>query len=144
MKDIMVQQPFRGLRSLRDEIDRLFDVNLSGIGDTGFGSWMPSVDIHEDANSLTFTAEIAGMKKDDIKVDVENNILSISGERKFESMEQGKNFHRVERGFGTFRRSFSLPSLVDPASADASYKDGLLTITFAKRPEVKGRAIEVK
>ncbi len=144
MKDIMVHQPFRGLRSLRDEIDRLFDVNLSGLGDTGFGSWMPSVDIHEDANCLTFTAEVAGMKKDDIKVDVENNILSISGERKFESREEGKNFHRVERGFGAFRRSFSLPSLVDPSSADASYKDGLLTITFTKRPEVKGRSIEVK
>lgn len=144
MKDIMVHQPFKGLRSLRDDIDRLFDLNLSGFGDTSFGSWMPSVDIHEDANGLTFSVEVAGMKKEDIKVDVENNILTISGERKFESQEQGKNFHRVERGYGTFRRSFSLPTHVDPSSADASYKDGLLSVSFTKRPEVKGRSIEVK
>ena len=144
MKDLIRRESGRGLRSLRDEIDRLFDLSLSGFGETTFGAWMPSVDVHEDANTLTFAAELTGMKKDDIKVDVENNVLTICGERKFNNEEQGRNFHRVERGYGSFRRSFSLPTSVDPSSADASYKDGLLTVSFAKRAEVKGRTVEVK
>jgi HSP20 family protein len=129
---------------LRDDIDRLFDLTLRGFGENTFGAWAPAVDVHEDESGLTFSAEIAGMKKEDIKVDVENNVLTLSGERKFESEEQGKNFHLVERGYGSFRRSFSLPATVDPQSADATYKDGLLTVRFAKRPEVRGRTVEIK
>ena len=71
MKDLIRRESGRGLRSLRDEIDRLFDLSLSGFGETTFGAWMPSVDVHEDANTLTFAAELTGMKKDDIKVDVD-------------------------------------------------------------------------
>jgi len=144
MKELVRFSPFKGMRQLRDEIDRLFDSNFSTFGENSLGGWSPNVDIHEDADRLSFTVELPGIKKDNIKVDVENNILTISGERKFESEDQSKNYHRVERSYGCFRRSFGLPATIDPDTADASYKDGLLTIEFDKRAEVKGREIEIK
>lgn len=144
MKDLVRFAPFKDVRRLRNEIDRLFDLGYPAFGESAIGGWIPSVDVREDDSGLTFVFELAGMSKDDIKVDVENNVLTVSGERKFENEEQGKSWHLVERGYGSFRRSFSLPNTVDPASADAAYKNGLLTVKLEKRPEVKGRQISVK
>ncbi len=144
MKDLVRFAPFKDVRRLRNEIDRLFDLGYPAFGESAIGGFIPSVDIREDDTGLAFVFELAGMSKDDIKVDVENNVLTVSGERKFESEEQGKNWHLVERGYGSFRRSFSLPNTVDPSTADAEYKNGLLTVKLDKRPEVKGRQIHVK
>lgn len=144
MKDLVRVAPFKEMRRLRNEIDRLFDLGYPAFGESALGGWIPSVDVREDESGLAFVFELAGMSKDGIKVDVENNVLTVSGERKFESGEQGENYHLVERGYGSFRRSFSLPNTVDPSSAIADYKNGLLTVKFDKRPEVKGRQIEIK
>ena len=143
MRSMVRLSPSREMRTMRDEIDRLFDFAIRGNAEH-YGAWTPAVDVHEDESGITFSAEVAGMNRDDIKVDVENNVLSISGERRFESEDQSRNYHLVERGYGSFRRSFSLPSTVDAGSADANYRDGLLSVRFSKRPEVKGRAIEIK
>ena len=119
--------------------------NLFGhaLGEGLGNAWVPPVDVQETENSFVFTAELPGMNKDDVSITLEENLLTLSGERNLKEKEEGENFHRVERAYGTFSRSFSLPSQVDSSKVEASFKDGLLTIEIAKAEQAKPRKIEI-
>ena len=106
-------------------------------------SWTPAVDIRESEDTLTLYAEIPGVAKEDVHLSVENGRLTLSGERKFEKDTQEENYHRIERTFGTFTRSFSLPENVDTGAVKASFRDGILTVSLPKAEEAKPRKIEI-
>jgi HSP20 family protein len=144
---IVRYDPFRDLRSLQDEVNRLFSTNLSrAFGDEGIarGAWMPNVDIYENKDQIVLEAELPGMNREDFDLSIENNIITLRGERRFEKKDDGDNYHRVERAYGTFTRSFTLPQTVSAETANAEYKNGVLRVTLPKREEVKARRIEVK
>jgi HSP20 family protein len=139
--------PFRDLRTLQDEVNRLFSTNLSRtFGDEGIarGAWMPNVDIYENKDQIVLEAELPGMNREDFDLSIENNIITLRGERRFEKKDDGDNYHRVERAYGTFTRSFTLPQTVSAEGATAEYKNGVLRVSLPKREEVKARRIEVK
>jgi HSP20 family protein len=140
--------PFRELRSLQDEMNRLFMSNYSqrSGSEEGFtsGAWNPQVDIFENKDQIVLEAELPGMKPDDVNISIENNILTIHGERKFEKKDENDNFHRVERSYGSFTRSFTLPPTVSSENANAEFENGVLRLTLAKREEAKPRRIEIK
>jgi HSP20 family protein len=106
--------------------------------------WSPLVDITEDDKEYVVKAEIPEMKKDDIKINVHEDVLTISGERKYEKEEKGKKYHRVERAYGSFMRSFTLPEDADGTKISAEYKDGVLKVHLPKSEKAKPKAIEVK
>lgn len=139
--------PFRELRSLQDEVNRLFNTGVSRSGngeDIVRGEWSPSVDIFENKDKIVLEAELAGMKPEEVDISIENNIISLRGERKFEKNEETENYHRVERAYGSFVRSFTLPRTVVSDEAEASFDNGVLSITLPKREEAKARKIEIK
>jgi HSP20 family protein len=105
--------------------------------------WAPSCDIYETGNEIVVKVDLPDVKKEDIHVSLENNLLTIRGERKFEEDTKKENYRRVERSYGEFLRSFSLPSFADPNKVNADYKDGALRVTIAKREEAKPKQIEV-
>ena len=137
-------EPFRDMLSLRADMDRLFSSLFGGFREEREGFWAPIVDIEEDNENITVKAEIPGMKKDDIKVSVKGNMLTITGERKQESETKEKTFHRVERSYGKFSRMITLPSDVEADKVKASYKDGILNITLPKPEAIKPKHIDVE
>lgn len=106
--------------------------------------WVPTVDISESEGEYLIKAELPEVKKEDVKVTVEDGVLTIQGERRQEKEEKGKRFHRVERSYGSFVRSFTLPESVDDTAVKAEYKDGVLALHLPKTEKVKPKAIEVK
>ncbi len=143
---IVRYDPFRDLRSLQDEVNRLFSTNLSrAFGDEGIarGAWNPSVDIYENKDQIVLEAELPGMKREDFDLSIENNVITLRGERRFEKKDEGDNYHRVERAYGSFTRSFTLPQTVQADSVTADYGSGVLRVVMPKREEVKARRIEV-
>lgn len=144
---IVRYDPFRELRSLQDEVNRLFSTNLSRtFDDEGIarGAWIPNVDIYENKDQIVLEAELPGMNREDFDLSIENNVITLRGERRFEKKDDSDNYHRVERAYGTFTRSFTLPQTVSAEGANAEYKNGVLRVTLPKREEVKARRIEVK
>jgi HSP20 family protein len=107
------------------------------------GNFVPPVDVYEDEHNLVLKLEVPGVEEKDLNVSVENNTLTIQGERKFEKEEKEENFHRIERRYGSFLRTFKLPNTVDAEKVDANYEKGILKITLAKRAEAKPRQIKV-
>ena len=107
------------------------------------GAWIPPVDIEEDQERIVLTAELPGFKEDQIDIQMEGGVLTIRGERKFEDKEDGKNYHRVERSYGQFVRSFTLPNNVDRERIQANFSNGLLRIELPKREEAKPRQIKI-
>lgn len=147
--DMSKWDPFRDLVSLRDEVDRLFRGYVGRFpGEKGLAEeyWYPMIDLEETPDAVVVTAEIPGMKKKDISISIRGNQLSIFGERKREKKEKGKTYHRIERSYGVFRRSVTLPTDILLDQAKASYKDGLLRITLPKAEKRRPReiAIDVK
>jgi HSP20 family protein len=144
--NLVTYDPFRDLRSLQDEVNRLFSSSLGRGGDNDMmrGAWSPSVDIFENKDSIVLEAELPGMKPEDVHISIENNVLTLHGERKFEKKDEGDNFHRVERSYGSFTRSFTLPPTVSSENAEATFENGVLHLTMAKREEAKPRRIEIK
>ncbi len=139
--------PFRDLKTLQDEVNRLFSTNFSrGFGDEGIarGAWTPNVDIFENKDEIVLEAELPGMSREDFELSIENNVLTLRGERRFEKRDEADNYHRVERAYGSFTRSFTLPQTVSGEGATAEYKHGVLRVALRKREEVKARRIEVK
>jgi len=140
--------PFREVAQLHDRLSRVVgDVQGRSGADEGFmtaGEWVPPVDIYADGDQeLVLKAELPDMTLDDIDVSVDNGALTIRGEKKFaKDLDQDK-FHRIERRYGTFSRSFSLPQTVDPQKAAAEYKQGVLTVRLPLREEAKPRQIKV-
>ncbi len=137
--------PFRELNTLQREMNRLFqDYSRSGEGsELTTTSFVPPVDIYEDEHSITVKMEVPGIEQKDLDIRVENNTLVVRGERKFEKDEKEENFHRIERRYGSFMRSFSLPQTVDSENINADYDNGVLKIKMAKREEAKPKQIKV-
>jgi HSP20 family protein len=137
--------PFRELAAMQDRINRIFGEAARRDDDLFTrGDWIPAVDILEnDKHEIVIKAELPGMKKDEIDLRLENNMLTIRGERKRNSETRDEQFHRVERVYGAFSRSFSLPSTVDHSKVTADYADGVLTITLPVKEEAKPRQIQV-
>lgn len=143
---IVRYDPFRDLRTLQEEVNRLFSTNLTRAFDDegiGRGAWAPSVDIFENKDQIVLEAELPGMKQEDFDLTIENNVITLRGERKFEKTEETDNYHRVERSYGSFTRSFTLPQTVSAEDAKAEYNNGVLRVTLPKREETKSRRIEV-
>ena len=139
--------PFSELKSLQNEMNRIFNTGFTrpdSQEEIVRGAWTPSVDIFESQDKIVLEAELAGMKPEDVDVSIENNVITLRGERKFEKDEETENYHRVERGYGAFTRSFTLPRTVTGEEASADFKNGILRITLPKREEAKARRIEVK
>lgn len=142
-------EPFRELLSTQDRFNQLFNQTFSSFfGPEGQelskGAWAPAVDIYETGNNLVIKAELPGIDPKDVEVRVENGTLSISGERKSEKEVKEGNYHRVERSYGSFYRSFNLPPTVSSDNVTADYKDGILTLNLAKREEAKPKTIKVQ
>ena len=108
------------------------------------GNFVPAVDVYEDTHKVVLKLEVPGIRKEDLDIRVEGRTLTVKGERKFESEEKEENFHRIERRFGSFVRSFTLPNTVDVENIDATSTDGVLTLSLNKKPEAKPKQIEVK
>jgi HSP20 family protein len=108
-----------------------------------FGTFVPAVDVYEDEHNLVLKLEVSGINEEDFKVSLENNTLTVTGERKFEKEEKEENFHRIERRYGAFTRTFRLPNTVDTEKVDAGYDKGILKITLAKKAEAKPKQIKV-
>src|SRR5580698_11460107 len=133
MATISRLEPFRGLSTLQDQFNRLFNESFRNQPDeSALTTWAPSVDIYETPNELVVKADLPDMNEADIDVHVENNLLTIRGERKFEKSVSEENYLRVERTYGAFSRSFSLPNTVNPEAIQAEYKNGVLTINLPK------------
>ena len=135
-------EPFRDLARLQDEVNRLFDGGPYHTSESV--GWTPSCDIYEDEEAVSLKFELAGVDPKDVDVRFENGVLTVKGERRLEKEEKRENYHRVERSYGTFSRSFSLPGSLDAEKIKAETKHGVLTITLPKKPEAKPRAIQVK
>ena len=116
----------------------------SGSESLAAGSFIPAVDIYEDAQRLVLKLEVPGVRQEDLDIRVENQTLTVKGERKFEAEEKEENFHRIERRFGSFVRSFTLPQTVDPDSIKASYENGVLNLSISKKAEAKPKQIKVE
>ena len=142
---IVKVDPFREISAMQDRMARLFgDVYLRD-EDTAFrGSWAPAVDIFEtEHHDLVIKAEVPGMTREDIEVTVENSTLVLKGTKKFDADIKEENYRRIERTYGTFNRSFTLPNTVDATKVSAEYKNGVLTVTLPFREEAKPRTINV-
>jgi len=134
------------LFGIQREMNRMFDGFFRGINDeeTSLSTWSPAVDVAEHDDVYVVKVELPGVNKDDVKVTIESNILTIRGEKKQEKEVKKENYHRVERSYGSFQRSFTLPSTVKSDKIDAAYKDGILTIAVPKAEEAKPKQIYVK
>jgi len=143
--NIVRYDPFRELRGLQSEMNRVFSGLTPGWdNEEGFStSWTPRVNIFENKDHLVLEAELPGMTRDDFDLSIENNVVTLKGERKFEKKDEGDNYHRVERAYGSFTRSFTLPSTVSSENVKAEFNNGVLNVSFPKREETKARRIEV-
>ncbi len=139
--------PARDLLGIADEMNRLVDTVFRGDAREASlfkGTWSPAVDISEDDNNFYLHVELPGLKKDDVKVRYEEGLLTITGEKKAEREDKDLNYHRVERSYGKFERSFRLPSRIVNDQIKARFQDGVLEVTLPKAEEVKPKEIEVK
>jgi len=138
--------PFRDLVSLRERMNKLFEDVASSRGeerDLAASSWAPAVDIYETENEVVLTAEIPGIEEKDIEIKVEDSTLTLRGERKFEKETKEENYHRIERAYGSFFRSFTLPTYVDQDRIEAQHENGVLKIHMPKRSELKPRKVKI-
>lgn len=147
-KELSEWNPFRELNEIRNRLSDFFGNELTqranGQEDITVAVWAPLVDITEDDKEYLIKAELPEVNKNDVKVRVEDGVLYLSGTRQFEKEEKGKRYHRVERAYGSFTRSFSLPDDADPQKVNAEFKDGVLHVRVAKDPNARPKSIEVK
>lgn len=147
MSLILRRDPFNELRSLQEDFNRTFGTAFPRLfGEEGLtnGKWVPSVDIREGENEIVLEADLPGLKPGDFELSVENRVLTLKGERKFEKQSETDNYHRIERSYGSFTRTFTLPSTVNADAVSAEFKNGVLRVTLPKKEEVKARQIQVK
>ena len=132
--------------NMQREMNKMFDSFSRGVDEPTLpnGNWMPAVDVAEEDNEYVVKIELPGVNKEDVKITLESNILTIRGEKKAEKETNEKNYHRMERSYGSFLRSFTLPTTVKNDKIDAEYRDGILSITLPKAEEAKPKHIEVK
>ena len=139
----LTYDPYREFHTLQNRLFGSSPVRRERDEELSLGAWIPPVDIEEDTEKLALTAELPGFKEDDIDIQVEGGVLTIRGERKFEDKQDGKNYHRVERSYGQFVRSFTLPNNVDRDRIKATFSNGLLEIELPKREEAKPKQIPI-
>ncbi len=132
--------PFREMTQVQNQINRLVDQVWNGRQE----SWLPAVDVFDTKDAVVLKAELAGMDPDDIQMEIEDNVLTIKGERRFEEKVDEERYYRVERRFGSFQRSLALPQGVKAEEISAAYDDGILTVTVPKVEEEKPKRIEIK
>ena len=136
--------PFRDVMSLQHRVNSIFrDFNEGADAPLTTASFVPAVDIYEDEKKVTLKLEVPGMEEKDLDVSVENNMLTVKGERKFDKEEKEENFHRIERRYGSFSRAFTLPSTVDTEHIEAHYQAGVLKLDLMKKPEAQPKQIKV-
>lgn len=144
MSAITRWDPFHNLSTLQDQVNRLFEGSLPRRSDqSALTTWAPAVDIYETENELVLKADLPDVNENDLDIRIESNILTIKGERKFEEKVKEDNYLRVERTYGSFSRSFSLPSTIDSSSVKAEYKNGVLVVELPKRAESKPRQVKI-
>ena len=144
MNNVTRWNPATAYLTTREPLYRLFDSFFnSDVQGEETRAWVPPVDIQETADAFLFHAELPGMTKEDIRITLENSVLRLSGERKFEKDAKKENYHRVERTYGTFTRTFTLPTQVDPDKVQATFENGILTIAVPKAEQAKPRRIEI-
>ena len=148
MATIVRWEPFKEMVSVQERMNRLFE-EMWGRGrrpdeDYISGSWVPSVDVRETKDALEISAELAGLEPKDVEVSVEGGVLTLKGSRQFEKAAEGETYHRIERAYGAFERSFTLPTNVDPEKIQASYRYGVLYLHIPKREEAKPKSISIK
>jgi HSP20 family protein len=143
---IVRYNPFRDLRTIQEQMNRLLD--LAWNRETGEelkdGIWQPPVDIYEDANTVTIKAELPDVEQKDVEVKIEDNTLILRGERKLDQSVRKENYHRIERYYGSFQRSFALPQTIDQKKVKASCDKGVLTIILPKKEETRPKQIHVE
>jgi HSP20 family protein len=150
MKMALVRwEPFQDLLAIQERMNRLFDETLQRTRsreeeDISAGLWAPPVDIYETENEIVLKAELPEIDQKDIEIKVEDNTLTIRGERRFDQETKKENYHRIERAYGKFSRSFSLPNTIDQEKIKASYKDGILKLVMPKKEEKKPKQITVE
>ena len=139
--------PFRNINSLQDRINRLFDESFPrSAGDEGItlGAWTPAVDIYETENSTVIQAELAGVKREDVSIELKDNVITLKGERSANKNVREENYYRRERSYGKFHRAFSLPVAVNPDQVKATFKEGVLVVEIPKSEEKKPKQITIK
>ena len=135
--------PFREVASLQNRVNALFRDFNEGESAMTTASFIPAVDIYEDEKKVVLKLEVPGIAEKDLDVSVENNVLTVKGERKFSAEEKEENFHRIERRYGSFYRAFTLPTTVDTEGIDAKYDAGILKLELKKKPEAQPKQIKV-
>jgi len=135
--------PIREVSSLQDRVNSLFQDFAGDNQAVTAASFAPAVDVYENGEKVVLKLDIPGIKEEDLDIRVENQTLTVRGERKFESEEKEENFHRIERRYGSFFRAFTLPSTVDTDSAQASYNAGVLKLELSKKPEAQPKQIKI-
>jgi|SwirhisoilCB3_FD_contig_51_1744667_length_670_multi_3_in_0_out_0_2 HSP20 family protein len=136
--------PFQDMYTLQNRLNSLMqDFNRNDDESLTSSAFVPPVDIYEDANHIVLKLEVPGMKQEDLDIQLENQMLTVRGERKFEKETKEENYHRMERRYGSFARSFTLPNTIDPESVKAHYDSGILTVELGKRAEAKPKQIKV-
>lgn len=136
--------PFEGISMLQRRMNRLFDESLNDETEELQTSWEPRIDLLEVGDHFEVTAELPGLTHDEVKVELHENMLTISGEKQSVSNKKDRNFYISERSFGQFRRNFQFPTRIDHTKIDAEFKDGVLTVTLPKAEDAKPKQIEVK
>ncbi len=136
-------EPLRELTSLQSEMNRLFNSAFAGPAANAPQRWMPAMDLVEQADAYVLRADLPGIKQDDVKLHVEDNVLTVAGERKLQTESEGGGYHRLERSFGTFSRALTLPKGVDAEAVTASFTDGVLEVRIPKPEEAQPRRIEI-
>jgi HSP20 family protein len=147
MSNLQTYRPVRDLFRLSDELERFFwnrGRSSGGEEEEVAPNWVPAVDISEDKEAVKIHAELPGLKKDDVKINLRDGILTLQGERKFEEEKKKDNFYRLERSYGVFARSFTLPNSVDVSKIQANMKNGVLEILIPKKPEAKEKEIAIE
>jgi HSP20 family protein len=139
-------EPLAGLRRLNSVLDEAFGTWPFGDqnGGTLTSSWTPAVDVSEDKNTVKIVAELPGVRSEDVKLSIENNVLTIRGEKKQEVEENNERVHRYERTYGSFERAFALPNSIDPDKIEARHENGILTVLLPKAEKARPREIPVK
>ena len=136
--------PLRDLQRMQEEVNRMFDDRLSTRASGESVGWTPACDIYEDEEGVTLRFDLAGVEPKDVDIRFENGVLTLRGERKLDREDKRENYHRVERFYGTFTRSFSLPGTIDAEKIRAESTNGVLNVVLPKRPEAKPKSIQVK
>ncbi|MGE4318119.1 MAG: Hsp20/alpha crystallin family protein [Deferribacterales bacterium] len=136
--------PLKDLMTMHDRMNKIFDETLSKTAQAGYGDWLPPVDIYETETDVVLVAELPGVKEEELDIQMSDGVLTLKGDKKYPIEGDSDNYYRLERSYGKFNRSFTIPSTVDVNSVKASLKDGLLKITLKKRTEIQPKVIKVE